>query len=116
MIALTYAILVGILMSCGIYLLLQRSLVRIVLGLTMVSNAANLLLFSSGKFSLAKAPLISGAAQTLEAPYADPLPQALILTAIVIGFGVISFFLVLCYKTFENLNTDNIDEMRSTES
>lgn len=116
MIALSYAILIGILMASGIYLLLQKSLVRIVLGLTIISNAANLILFSAGKFSLARAPLILGDAKTLEAPFADPLPQALILTAIVIGFGVISFFLVLCYKAYGKLETDNVDEMRAEES
>lgn len=116
MIALSYSLLVGLLMGCGIYLMLQSSLVRVILGLTVVSNAANLVLFAAGKFLVAKAPLISDGSKTLEAPFSDPLPQALILTAIVIGFGVISFFLVLCFKAYSLLGTDNTDEMRSTES
>lgn len=116
MIALSYSLLVGLLMAVGIYLMLQKSLVRIVLGLTVVSNTANLVIFSAGRFAVDKAPLIAEGKKVLEAPFADPLPQALILTAIVIGFGVIAFFLVLCYKAFEKLGTDNVDEMRSTES
>jgi multicomponent Na+:H+ antiporter subunit C len=115
MIALTYSLLVGFLMAAGIYLLLQKSLVRVVLGLTIISNTANLVLFSGGKFTTSKSPIIGPNSKILSVPFADPLPQALILTAIVIGFGVISFFLVLCYKAFETLDTDNVDEMRSTE-
>ncbi|HVJ65161.1 MAG TPA: Na+/H+ antiporter subunit C [Bdellovibrionota bacterium] len=116
MIVLTYSLLVGLLMAIGIYLVLQRSLVRVVLGVTVISNATNLVLFAAGKFRTAPAPILGEADKVLQAPYADPLPQALILTAIVIGFGMISFFVALCYKAYQKLGTDNVDEMRSSES
>ena len=116
MIVLTYSLLVGLLMAVGIYLILQRSLVRVVLGVTLTSNAVNLVLFAAGKFRTAPAPLLGEADKVLAPPYADPLPQALILTAIVIGFGMISFFVALAAKAYQKVGTDNVDEMRSTES
>lgn len=115
MTALSYALLVGLLMASGAYLILQKSLVRVVIGVSIISNAVNLVLFSAGKFSDAPAPIIDATKNTMEGRFADPLPQALILTAIVIGFGVIAFLLVLCKQAFFNLNTDNVDDMRSTE-
>ena len=85
------AFLIGIIMAAGIYCLLRRSIVRLAIGIVLISQAANLIIFSSAGLSRGNAPLIAAGESTLHAPYADPLPQALVLTAIVIGFGFIAF-------------------------
>ena len=109
------AILTGILTAAGTYLLLRRNLLRIIIGLVLLSNAVNLLVFSMGRVRRAGPPLVpDGASAPLEA-YANPLPQALVLTAIVIGFGLISFALVLAYRSFVSLQTLQIDQFEEHE-
>lgn len=106
MIALVLASLVGALMGAGTYLLLQRSPIRMVLGLGLFTHGVNLLLFGTGAIRRGRPPVIDKAAFTGEngqfdfnrfdiTQYVDPLPQALILTAIVISFGIIAFFIAL---------------------
>jgi len=104
-------IVVAVLMALGFYLLMQRSISRIVLGLLVLSNAANMVIFTSPGLLRAKAPLIAG--ESLAGfPHADPLPQALILTAIVIGMGVLAFALGLVFKIKKILDIEDVDEMR----
>ena len=110
------AIVVGGLYSAGIYLMLRRSLVKIIIGLALLSNAANLLIFTAGGLTRARPPLIAqGQLRPLE-PFADPLPQALILTAIVIGFGVLAFAMVLAYRAYTTVGTDDVDKMKATDT
>jgi multicomponent Na+:H+ antiporter subunit C len=109
-------LLVGTLYGTGFYLLLRRNLLKIVFGLALLSNGTNLLIFSSSGFRTAHPPLIEEGATVLTQPYADPLPQALILTAIVITFGLTSFALVLVYRTYRSLRTDDPDELRDTDA
>ena len=109
------AIVVGVLFATGTYLMLRRSLVKIVLGLGLISNGANLLIFTSGGLRQGLPPIIGHHDKTLSALAADPLPQALILTAIVITFGVQAFALVLVHRAFQTVGTDDPDAMTMTD-
>ncbi len=110
------AFMIGGLYAAGLYLLMRRSIVKLILGLAILGNAANLLIFTAGRLTRARPPLIPvGATHPIE-PYADPLPQALILTAIVIGFGVLAFALVLVHRAFQTVGSDDLDNMKSTDT
>lgn len=96
---------IGVLVASGIYLLLRGRTFPVVLGLTMLSYAVNLFLFVMGRLEIGKPPIIQeGVTQ-----YADPLPQALVLTAIVIGFGMTAFAITLAVKSYVVLGTDHVD-------
>ena len=102
------ALLIGVLFGCATWLILQRSFVRILFGFIVLSNAANLLVLSmSGRPDGKVAPIVDESA----APMVDPLPQALILTAIVIGFGVTAYLVTLLYRLFLDQKTTNACEM-----
>lgn len=102
------ALLVGVMFTCATYLILQRSFVKILFGFVILSNAANLLVLSmSGRPDAKAAPIVLDPA----APMVDPLPQALILTAIVIGFGVIAYLVLLLYRLFLDQKTTNAAEL-----
>jgi multicomponent Na+:H+ antiporter subunit C len=107
------AILVGALTAAGVYLLLDRSLLRMLFGLILLSNAVNLLILTVGGVTRGAPPIIAKGATELSAPYANPLPQALVLTAIVIGFGLIAFALVLVYRTYATTGTIDADALRA---
>jgi len=109
------AIIVGMLFSVGIYMILRRNLIKLIIGLVMLSHAANLMIFTAAGLTRGNPPLIDKGELLPEAPFADPLPQALILTAIVISFGVTAFTVVLFQRVYESLGTDDVDEMRSTD-
>lgn len=109
------AILVGVLYAAGIYMLLRRSIVKILLGLLFLGHAANLLIFTVGKLTKGKPAFVQETGNQLE-PFADPLPQALILTAIVIGFGVQAFAIVLFKRAYQTVESDDIDKLISTDS
>jgi len=96
------ALLIGVLVGTGLYLMLQRTLLRVVFGLMLFSNAANLIIFAMGRVRRAAPPLIPDGVEAPSADYviANPLPQALVLTAIVISFGLIAFALVLLYRNY----------------
>ncbi len=99
------ALLVGVLTTCGVYLLLRAQTFSLVLGLTLLSYAVNLFLFASGRLVVGRPPVIGAG----PAGYADPLPQALVLTAIVIGFAMTAFVIVLALKAKAELGTDQVD-------
>lgn len=109
------ALVIGILYASGIYLLLRRSIVKIVIGLGLLANGANLLIFTAAGLLRGRPPLVGDEAQALAVPYADPIPQALILTAIVISFGVMAFTLVLVKRAHQTEGQDDLDQLRSTE-
>lgn len=109
------AFVIGILFAVGIYLMMRRSLVKLIIGLGVLGHAANLLIFTVGRLTRGDPPLITGDADTLSGSYADPLPQALILTAIVIGFGVQAFASVLIKRAYQIVGTDDLDDMISTD-
>jgi multicomponent Na+:H+ antiporter subunit C len=112
---LMWAIVIGALYAAGLYLMMRRSIVKIILGLVMLGHAANLLIFTVGKLTRGAVPLIAAGEQTLPASAADPLPQALILTAIVIGFGVQAFAMVLFKRLYQRTNSDDVDYVREIE-
>ncbi|WP_226669483.1 Na(+)/H(+) antiporter subunit C [Metabacillus litoralis] len=105
------SIVVGILFSAAVYLMLSKSLLRIIIGTGLLSHGAHLLILTMGGLKTGAAPLLGEHAKV----YVDPLPQALILTAIVISFGVTSFFLVLAYRSYQELGTDDMDQLRGTD-
>ena len=96
---------VGVLVGCGVYLLLRGRTFSVVLGLTLLSYAVNLFLFASGRLTLGAPPIIREDA----ARYTDPLPQALVLTAIVIGFAMTAFVIALALRARGELGTDQVD-------
>jgi multicomponent Na+:H+ antiporter subunit C len=109
------AIIVGVLYAAGTYLIMRRSLAKVIFGLIFLAHAANLLIFTIGRLTKGAPPFIPPGAETLAEPYADPLPQALILTAIVIGFGVQAFAIVLFKRTYLTVGTDDLDKLKSTD-
>ncbi|MBU1307795.1 MAG: Na+/H+ antiporter subunit C [Alphaproteobacteria bacterium] len=109
------AALVGCFVTLGVYLLLSRSLIRMLLGVVILGNGVNLLIFTAGRLTLEIAPIVPPGLEQPEGPIANPLPQALILTAIVIGFAMFAFLLVLAFRTYQSLDADNTDTMRVAE-
>ncbi len=110
------AFVIGGLYAAGLYLMMRRSIVKLVLGLALLGHAANLLIFTSGGLRMGAPPLIEEGEKALEQPYADPLPQALILTAIVIGFGVQAFAIVLLKRAYQAVQSDDMDKMNTTDT
>jgi multicomponent Na+:H+ antiporter subunit C len=111
---LVLSIVVGVLFGAGAYLMTRRSIVRLAVGLALLSHAANLLVFSAGGVVRGRPPIVRESGQ-IDLPQADPVPQALVLTAIVIGFATLAFFLVLIHRTYEAAATDDLDAMRTTD-
>lgn len=109
------AFVIGGLYAAGLYLMLRRSLVKLILGLSLLGNAANLLIFTSGGLTRGRAPVVRSGDEVLSSSAADPLPQALILTAIVIGFGVLAFTLVLLKRAYQIVGSDDLDALTSTD-
>lgn len=103
----TLLIVMGVLYASGIYLLLERSLTRVLLGLMLLANATNILLLSTGGYA-GLAPIVGQGIPAQE--YNDPLPQALILTSIVISFAVTSFMLGLIYRSWLLGRQDEIQD------
>ncbi|MCB1947792.1 Na+/H+ antiporter subunit C [Nitrosomonas sp.] len=99
------AIIIGVLTACGVYLSLRGRTFPVVLGLTFLSYAVNLFLLIMGRLTIGSPPIISDNA----ANYADPLPQALVLTAIVISFGMTAFVIILSLKSFLEMGNDQVD-------
>jgi len=110
---LLFGILTGVLMAGGVWLILSRNLVRFLFGLVLISNVANLVIFASGGVVEGKPPLIgeSGVVDGV----ANSLPQALVLTAIVIGFGLVSFTLTLALRSWQAIGTTNVEDMSLSE-
>ena len=98
---------VGVLTGCGIYLVLRARTFSVVLDLTLFSYAVNLFLFATGRLIIGKPPVI--AAGLSVADYTDPLPQALVLTAIVIGFAMTAFVIMLGLRARAELGNDHVD-------
>ena len=112
------ALIVGVLFACGVYALLRRSMIRLVIGLVLVSQAANLLIITAAGLTRDEPPIVDGDAGSSlaeQASMADPVPQALVLMAIVISFGVVAFALVLVRRAFQTLGTDDMDEIPTAD-
>ena len=109
------ALLVGVLVAASVYLMLARNVLRFLFGLVLLSNAANLTIFAGGRLTQAAPPLVPEGLPGPPELVANALPQALILTAIVIGFGLLAFALVLVYRGYQALGTLESDAMRFAE-
>jgi len=109
------AVLTGIFLAVAVYLLLSKYIIRMLLGVAILGNAVNLLIFTSGRIMREVPPVIGAGLDVPGGATANPLPQALILTAIVISFSFFAFLLVLSWRAYSVLGTDNTDAMRVAE-
>ena len=99
------SILVGLMTASGVYLILRRRTFPIILGISMLGYAVNVFLFVSGRLTLNSGPLLAHGIEK----FPDPLPQALVLTAIVIGFAMAAFLIVLALRALRDLGDDRVD-------
>jgi multicomponent Na+:H+ antiporter subunit C len=109
------AILIGVFITTAVFLLLSRSVIRMLLGLALLGNGVNLLIFTAGRLIREVPPIVPDGLKVPAQTIANPLPQALILTAIVIGFAMFTFLLVLAFRAYQSLDADNTDTMRIAE-
>lgn len=105
----------GGLFAAGTYLVLRRTLLQVILGLALLSNAVNLVILSAAGVDIADPPIVPEGSSVLGPSAADPVPQALVLTAIVISFGVIAFFIVLADRVYRSTGVADIDELTTTD-
>ena len=110
-----YALTVGILAGSGVWLILRPRTFQVLMGLTLVSYGVNLFIFGMGRLAQHKTPVIAGDGGVDPALYADPVPQALVLTAIVIGFATTALFLVVLLALRGLAGTDHVDAREPDE-
>ncbi len=108
------AFVIGGLYAAGVYMIMRRSIVKLIMGLAFLGYATNLLIFTIGRLTRGQPPIVPAGASAPVGAYADPLPQALVLTAIVIGFGVQAFALVLIRGVYQAIGTDDLDDLKVT--
>lgn len=101
------AIVAGVLYASGLYLMLRRRLAQLIIGLGLLSGGSNILILSAAGVTRGKPPIVGAGIASDQ--FADPVPQSLILTAIVIGFGVLAFALVLAHRVHQSSGSDDID-------
>jgi multicomponent Na+:H+ antiporter subunit C len=109
------AAVVGLLYAAGLYMMLRRSIIKLLIGLVLVGHASNLLIFTSAGLLRGSPPLVPPDQQRLGIQHTDPLPPALILTAIVISFAILAFAAVLVKRAYQEIGSDDLHKMRSTE-
>lgn len=109
------SIVVGGLFATGLYLMLRRSIVKLIFGLVLLAHGANLLIFTAAGLVRARPPLIPEGELVPGTVFADPVPQALILTAIVISFAVIAFAAVLVKQVYRSVGSGDVDELKATD-
>ena len=109
------ALALSVFFAISIYSILRPNFLRAVIGFMMLSNAVNLMIFVVGRMTRGQPPLIPDADKSLHGVYANPLPQALILTAIVISFALTAFALTLAFRAYRTLGTLDTDDMGLTE-
>jgi multicomponent Na+:H+ antiporter subunit C len=109
------ALVVGGLYAAGLYLIMRRSVVKLIIGLALLGHAANLLIFTTGRLIRGHPPVMHTGDTQLAGSFADPVPEALILTAIVIGFGVQAFAMVLIRRIHETTGTEDLNLLKSTD-
>jgi len=105
---LTLAIAIGVLTASGVYLLLRPRTFQVIIGLSLLSYGVNLFILAVGRLRMDAAPILSGADANL-ADYTDPVPQALVLTAIVISFAMTALFLVVLLAARGLSGSDHVD-------
>jgi len=100
---------IGILVSSGVWLLLRPRTYQVIMGLSLLSYAVNLFIFATGRLKIGAPPIVEKGTAIDPANYADPVPQALILTAIVISFATTALFLVVLLASRGITGTDHVD-------
>jgi len=110
------AILIGGLFASAVYMMLRRSIIKLIIGISLLAHACNLLIFSVVGVLRGKAPLIEEGQKYMSGIVADPLPQALILTAIVIGFGVTAFTIVLIEQVYKTVGVSDTDDLKASDN
>ncbi len=110
------ALLVGILYTAGVYMLLRRSILKFIIGVIFMSNATNLLVFLAGGLAAGKPAFTEATEKAAADSLADPVPQALVLTAIVIGLGIVVFTLALKFRFFQETGSDDLDQLQQTDN
>lgn len=108
-------ILIGLLYAAGVYMILRRSLVKLLLGIMLLGSGTNIMIFLLGGITKGKPPVIDENAKVFQDAFADPIPQALILTAIVISFGITAFAIVLLKRVYALVNSDDLDDLNTPE-
>lgn len=103
------ALVVGVLYAAGLYMMMRRSIVKLILGLALLGHAANLLIFTMGRLVRGHPPVMHPWETQLRGVFADPVPEALILTAIVIGFGIQAFAIVLIKRIYQTTGRFELD-------
>jgi multicomponent Na+:H+ antiporter subunit C len=109
---LVLALVAGSLYACGLYLMLRRRLAQLIIGLSLLANGSNVLIFAAAGVTRGQPPIVEDGAALATGSFADPVPQSLILTSIVIGFGVLAFALVLAHRVHASAGSDDIDAIR----
>lgn len=107
------ALAIGVLTGSGVWLLLRPRTFQTIMGLSLLSYAVNLFIFGTGRLSVGQPPVLDGETAANIANYADPLPQALVLTAIVISFAMTALFLVVLLAARGLSGTDHVDGKES---
>ena len=108
-------LLIGAMFAAALFLLLHRHFFKLILGLMLFSTATNLFIFVIADFSRGSSAIIPQEADMAMEPFADPVPQALLLTAIVIGFGILAFSIVLVKRVYESVGTNDLDDLNQTD-
>ena len=103
------ALFIGVMTAAGVFLLLRARTFDVVLGMTLLSYAVNVFIFVTGRVAINKAPILDGTRAASLADYADPLPQALVLTAIVISFAMTALLLVIALRARAEAGSDHVD-------
>ncbi|MFX4221641.1 MAG: NADH-quinone oxidoreductase subunit K [Thalassobaculum sp.] len=109
------AVAIGLVVAAAVYLMTDRHMVRMLFGVALLGTAVNLIVFVSGDVLQGLPPLIAAGASAPDGEVANALPQALVLTAIVIGFGLFSFALALVFKTAQRFGTADVDQLGAAE-
>ncbi|MFP4366196.1 MAG: Na+/H+ antiporter subunit C [Bacteroidales bacterium] len=109
------AIVVGLLYGTALFMILQKSMVKVIIGVLVLGHASNLFIFVIARLTRGAPALVPDGLEHVPEPFADPLPQALILTAIVIGFGIQAFAIVLLQRVYKTSGTSDIDELNNTD-
>lgn len=108
-------ILLGLLYAAGVYMILRRSMVKLLFGILLLGSGTNILIFLLGGITKGKPPVIDENAKLFQGEFADPIPQALILTAIVISFAITAFAIVLLKRVYALVDSDDLDDLNTPE-
>ena len=109
------SIIIGLLYAAGFYMLLNKGMTKMIIGIMTLGYASNLFIFTIARLTRGMPALIKSGDSVMLSDYADPIPQAFILTAIVIGFGIQAFGIVLLRQVYKKTGTANMDELNLTD-